>query len=40
MGKKLYVGNLPYSVSDSDLQQMFAPHGSVVSAQVDGSFFP
>jgi RNA recognition motif-containing protein len=34
MGKKLYVGNLPYSVSDSDLQQMFAPHGSVVSAQV------
>ena len=34
MGKKLYVGNLPYSVSDSDLQQMFAAHGSVVSAQV------
>ena len=34
MGKKLYVGNLPYNVSDSDLQQMFAPHGSVQSAQV------
>jgi RNA recognition motif-containing protein len=34
MGKKLYVGNLAYSVSDSDLQQMFAPHGSVQSAQV------
>jgi cold-inducible RNA-binding protein len=34
MGKKLYVGNLPYSVSDSDLQRMFEPHGSVVSAQV------
>jgi RNA recognition motif-containing protein len=34
MGKKLYVGNLPYSVSDSDLQEMFAPHGSVQSAQV------
>jgi RNA recognition motif-containing protein len=34
MGKKLYVGNLPYSVSDSDLQRMFEAHGSVVSAQV------
>jgi len=34
MGKKLYVGNLAYSVSDSDLQTMFAPHGSVQSAQV------
>jgi RNA recognition motif-containing protein len=34
MGKRLYVGNLPYGVSDSDLQEMFAPHGSVVSAQV------
>src|SRR3984893_10145924 len=34
MGKKLYVGNLAYSVSDSDLQQMFAPHGTVQSAQV------
>src|SRR5438132_1349425 len=34
MGKKLYVGNLPYSVSDSDLQQMFEPHGTVQSAQV------
>ena len=34
MGKKLYVGNLAYSVSDSDLQAMFAPHGSVQSAQV------
>jgi RNA recognition motif-containing protein len=34
MGKKLYVGNLPYTVSDSDLQRMFEPHGSVVSAQV------
>ena len=34
MGKKLYVGNLPYSVSDSDLQQMFASHGTVQSAQV------
>jgi RNA recognition motif-containing protein len=34
MGKKLYVGNLPYSVSDSDLQQMFEAHGTVTSAQV------
>ena len=34
MGKKLYVGNLPYSVSDSDLQRIFEKHGSVVSAQV------
>ena len=34
MGKKLYVGNLTYGVSDSDLQQMFAPHGTVQSAQV------
>ena len=34
MGKKLYVGNLPYSVGDSDLQQMFEAHGTVQSAQV------
>jgi len=34
MGKKLYVGNLPYSFTDSDLQRIFEPHGSVVSAQV------
>ena len=34
MGKKLFVGNLSYKVGDSDLQQMFAPHGNVVSAQV------
>lgn len=34
MGKKLYVGNLGFSVSDSDLQQLFSPHGSIVSAQV------
>jgi RNA recognition motif-containing protein len=34
MGKKLYVGNLAYSVSDSDLQRMFEPHGTVQSAQV------
>src|SRR6266571_3589159 len=34
MGKKLYVGNLAYSISDSDLQQMFSAHGTVQSAQV------
>jgi len=34
MGKKLYVGNLTYGVTDGDLQQMFAVHGSVQSAQV------
>ena len=34
MGKKLYVGNLPYSATDSDLQRMFEAHGAVQSAQV------
>jgi RNA recognition motif-containing protein len=34
MGKKLYVGNLAYSVTDSVLEQMFAAHGAVQSAQV------
>lgn len=34
MGKKLYVGNLGYGVSDSDLMEMFGAHGTVVSAQV------
>jgi RNA recognition motif-containing protein len=34
MGKKLYVGNLTYGVGDSDLEQMFAAHGNVQSAQV------
>jgi RNA recognition motif-containing protein len=34
MGKKLYVGNLAYSIADSDLEQMFAAHGTVQSAQV------
>jgi cold-inducible RNA-binding protein len=34
MGKKLYVGNLAYGVSSSDLQQMFEAHGTVESAQV------
>ena len=34
MGKKLYVGNLTYEVTDAALEQMFAPHGTVQSAQV------
>src|SRR5262249_30082421 len=34
MGKKLYVGNLAYSITDSDLERMFAAHGTVQSAQV------
>lgn len=34
MGAKLYVGNLPYSVTEERLQQHFSQHGSVVSARI------
>src|SRR5215831_2542120 len=34
MGKKLYVGNLAYSIDDGSLQQIFGAHGTVQSAQV------
>ncbi|MDB5322714.1 MAG: recognition motif protein [Phycisphaerales bacterium] len=34
MGKKLYVGNLSYNVTSSDLEQLFGQHGTVTSAQV------
>ena len=34
MGAKLYVGNLSFDVQNSDLEEMFTPHGSVKSAQV------
>jgi RNA recognition motif-containing protein len=34
MGKKLYVGNLSYGVDSSELEQLFAQHGQVVSAQI------
>ncbi len=34
MGKKLYVGNLSYSVNSSELEQMFSQYGNVTSAQV------
>ena len=34
MGNKLYVGNLPYSVRDNDLEQPFGQFGAVSSAKV------
>ncbi|MBS3997960.1 MAG: RNA-binding protein [Hydrogenophaga sp.] len=34
MGNKLYVGNLPYTVRDEDLQQAFGAFGNVNSAKV------
>lgn len=34
MGKKLYVGNLGYDVTDEDLEQLFVGHGTVESAVV------
>lgn len=34
MGRKLYVGNLSYDVSSSDLEKLFSSHGTVQSAEV------
>ena len=34
MSKKLYVGNLPYSMTDADMKSLFAQYGSVDSAAV------
>ena len=34
MGKKLYIGNLGYDVSSSDLEGLLSPHGTVQSAEV------
>jgi RNA recognition motif-containing protein len=34
VGKKLYVGNLGYQVSSSELEALFAPFGTVASSQV------
>ena len=34
MGRKLYVGNLPYSATDSSLSDAFAPCGTVTSAKI------
>ena len=34
MGNRLFVGNLGYGVTDSELAELFRPHGTVVSATV------
>ncbi len=34
MGNKLYVGGLPYSVTETQLQELFSQHGEVRSAKV------
>lgn len=34
MGNRLYVGNLSYDVSSSDLEALLTPHGTVLSAEV------
>jgi RNA recognition motif-containing protein len=34
MSRKIYVGNLPWSTTSSDLEAMFSPHGAVRSAEV------
>ncbi len=34
MGRKLYVGNLSYDADSQTIEQWFAPHGTVESAQV------
>jgi RNA recognition motif-containing protein len=39
MGKKLYVGNLSYSVTSSDLEQMFSAHG-LAGRSRSGDFRP
>lgn len=34
MSSKLYVGNLPWALSDNELKETFTPHGNVVTAKV------
>ena len=34
MAKKIYVGNLPWSTTSAELEQMFSEHGAVRSAEV------
>jgi RNA recognition motif-containing protein len=34
MGSKVYVGGLPYSTTDQELNDLFAQHGSVTSARI------
>ena len=40
MNKKLYVGGLAYSITDEQLQQIFAAHGTVESAKVITDRYP
>lgn len=34
MSKKIYVGNLPFSYTESDIRSLFVPHGEVASVNV------
>lgn len=34
MGSKVFVGGLPYATSESQLEALFAPHGTVQSVQI------
>jgi RNA recognition motif-containing protein len=34
MAKSIYVGNLPFNTTESQLHDLFAPHGTVLSAKV------
>jgi RNA recognition motif-containing protein len=34
MGNRIYVGGLPFAVTDKQLEEIFSPHGKVASAQV------
>ena len=34
MGKKLYVGNLSYGITNAELEQLFSPHGTIRSVEV------
>lgn len=34
MGRKLYVGNLPYEIGEAELQELFAKAGSVESVTI------
>ena len=34
MSKRIYVGSLPYSTTEAQLEQLFSDHGKVIDAQV------
>jgi RNA recognition motif-containing protein len=34
MGKRVFVGNLPFSATEDQLRELFAQHGDVVSAEI------